>query len=125
MFPASKRIDYVDGPSTAANKSMFAIIQTGGKQYLVQEGQELKVEKLEKSDGESIELEALLVSDDEGANTKIGAPTVAGAKVTATVMETGKGKKVMVVKYKPKSRYRRKNGHRQPFTKIKIEKIVA
>ena len=82
-------------------------------------------EKLEKSDGESIELEALLVSDDEGANTKIGAPTVAGAKVTATVMETGKGKKVMVVKYKPKSRYRRKNGHRQPFTKIKIEKIVA
>jgi len=78
MFPASKRIDYVDGPSTATNKSMFAIIQTGGKQYLVQEGQELKVEKLEKSDGESIELEALLVSDDEGANTKIGAPTVAG-----------------------------------------------
>ncbi|MBU4315168.1 50S ribosomal protein L21 [Patescibacteria group bacterium] len=104
---------------------MFAVINTGGKQYLVKEGQELKVEKLENNDGDVIEFEALLVSDDEGADTKIGTPTVAGAKVSAKVVETGKGEKIMVVKYKPKSRYRRKNGHRQPFTKIKIEKIVA
>lgn len=101
----------------------FAVIQTGGKQYLVHEGQELKVEKLEKQDGERIEFEALLVSDDEGKSTKVGTPTVSGAKVTASVIETGRGKKVSVIKYKPKVRYRRNVGHRQPFTKIKIEKI--
>ncbi|PIX62034.1 50S ribosomal protein L21 [Candidatus Uhrbacteria bacterium CG_4_9_14_0_2_um_filter_41_50] len=102
---------------------MFAVIKTGGKQYVVREGQELKVEKLELLDGEKIEFDALLVSDDEGTDTKIGTPFVDGAKVTVSVMETGKGKKIHIVKYKPKSRYRRNNGHRQPYTKLKIEKI--
>jgi len=74
-------------------------------------------------DGEKIEFDALLVSDDEGTDTKIGTPFVDGAKVTVSVMETGKGKKIHIVKYKPKSRYRRNNGHRQPYTKLKIEKI--
>jgi large subunit ribosomal protein L21 len=104
---------------------MFAVIQTGGKQYLVKEGQELKIEKIEKSDGDVLEFEALLVSDDEGNDTKIGTPKVKGAKVSAKVIETAKGKKVDIVKYKPKSRYRRKNGHRQIYTKILIEKIIA
>lgn len=103
---------------------MFAVIKTGGKQYVVREGQELKVEKLELPDGEKIEFDALLVSDDEGTETKVGIPVVEGSKVTASVMETGKGKKVMIVKYKPKSRYRRNNGHRQPYTKLKIESIA-
>lgn len=105
--------------------SNFAVITTGGKQYLVQEGQELIVEKLDLDAGSSVEFDALLVSDSEGKETKIGAPTVGGANVTAKVIETGRGKKISVIKYKPKSRYRRNVGHRQPFTKLKIEKIAA
>lgn len=101
---------------------MFAVIKTGGKQYLVEEGKMLNVEKLELNDGETVEFDALLVAGDD---VKVGAPTVSGAKVTAKVIETGKGKKIDVIKYKPKSRYRRKNGHRQPFTKIEIQKISA
>lgn len=104
---------------------MFAVINTGGKQYVVREGQELKVEKLEQEDGATIEFDALLVSDDDGKETKVGTPTVSGAKVSATVLEEGRGKKVSVIKYKPKVRYRRNVGHRQPFTKIKITKISA
>jgi len=101
---------------------MFAVIQTGGKQYLVEEGRRLNVEKLDLNDGEKIEFDALLVSDDEAKETKIGTPST-GVKVTATILETGKGKKVHVIKYKPKTRYRRNVGHRQPFTTIQIEKI--
>lgn len=104
---------------------MLAVIKTGGKQYLVHEGQELKVEKLELEEGKTFELDALLVSDTEGTDVKIGAPTVGGAKVIVQVLEQGRDKKVSVIKYKPKSRYRRNVGHRQPFSKIKIEKISA
>lgn len=99
----------------------FAVIKTGGKQYLVEEGQELKVEKLDKKDGDKVEFDALLVSD--GKEAKIGTPLVSGAKVTASVIETEKDKKVSVIKYKAKARYRRNVGHRQTLTKIKIEKI--
>ena len=101
---------------------MFAVIQTGGKQYLVEEGQELRIEKLEKNDGDKVEFDALLVSDDEGKDAKIGTPNT-GVKVTATVVETRKDRKVSVIKYKPKTRYRRNVGHRQILTKIKIDKI--
>ncbi len=104
---------------------MIAIIQTGGKQYLVKEGDVLTVEKLELEVGASLEFEALLVSKEDGADIKVGAPAVAGAKVMATVMEQGRAKKVSVIKYKPKVRYRRNVGHRQPFTQIKIESIKA
>ena len=104
---------------------MIAIIKTGGKQYLVSEGQELSVEKLEVEEGKSLELETLLITDEEGANAKVGTPRVDGAKIQATVLEHGKLKKVSVVKYKAKSRYRRNVGHRQPYTKIKIGKITA
>lgn len=104
---------------------MFAIIKTGGKQYVVHEGQELKVEKLEAEEGKSVEFDALLVADEKASDVKVGTPTVDKAKVTAKVLETAKDKKVSVVKYKPKSRYRRNVGHRQVLTKIKIEKITA
>jgi large subunit ribosomal protein L21 len=103
---------------------MFAVIKTGGKQYLVKEGQTLNVELLKEEAGAKIEFNALLVADEKGEDVKLGAPTVAGAKVSATVVEDGKAKKVSVIKYKPKVRYRRNVGHRQPFTKIQIEKIT-
>ena len=104
---------------------MFAVIKTGGKQYLVREGQILKVEKLEKEAGDTIEFDAMLIADAEGNDVKVGTPTVSGAKVSAEVLEQGRGKKVSVIKYKPKVRYRRNVGHRQPFTAIKITKIAA
>ncbi len=104
---------------------MFAIIQTGGKQYLVKEGQEIKVEKLDLEDGKTIEFDALLIASEDGSDVKLGRPTVDGSKVKASVIETGKGKKISVIKFKSKSRYRRNVGHRQPFTKIKIESISA
>ena len=103
----------------------LAVIQTGGKQYLVREGQELKIEKLDLDVGASISFDVLLVSDEEGTTTQVGKPTLSGAKVSATVLEQDRTKKVSVIKYKSKSRYRRNVGHRQPYTRIKIEKIAA
>ena len=103
---------------------MYAVIATGGKQYVVKEGQTLDVEKLEKEAGSSIELEVLMVTDEDGKDVKVGTPNVSGAKVTAKVVSQGRAKKIRIVKYKPKSRYTRVNGHRQPFTKIQIEKIA-
>ena len=104
---------------------MYAVIATGGKQYLVKEGQTLDVEKLEKEDGSALDLEVLMVADADGKDVKVGTPNVAGAKVTAKVVSQGRAKKIRIVKYKPKSRYTRVNGHRQPFTRISIEKITA
>jgi large subunit ribosomal protein L21 len=104
---------------------MFAIVRTGGKQYEVREGQELNVEKLELEPSVSLDLEVLLASDEEGKDLKLGMPLVAGAKVSAKVLLHDRADKVSVVKYKSKVRYRRNVGHRQPFTKIKIEKITA
>ena len=104
---------------------MYAVIATGGKQYLVKEGQTLNVEKLAKDAGASIDLEVLMVADADGKDVKVGTPNVAGAKVTAKVLEQGRARKIRIVKYKPKSRYTRVNGHRQPFTKLSIEKISA
>jgi large subunit ribosomal protein L21 len=103
---------------------MYAVIATGGKQYLVKEGQTLNVEKLEKEAGATIDLDVLMVADADGKDVKIGTPNLSGAKVTAKVLSQGRAKKIRVVKYKPKSRYTRVNGHRQPFTKIQIEKIA-
>jgi len=103
----------------------IAVITTGGKQYIVHEGLELNIEKLELEAGATVSFEALLVSDEEGTNTQVGTPTVSGVSVSASVLEQGRAKKISVIKYKPKSRYRRNVGHRQPFTKIRIEKIAA
>jgi len=104
---------------------MYAVIQTGGKQYKVKEGETLKIEKLDVEPGKNIDLDVLMVADEEGKNVKVGTPILSGAKVTAKVLEQGRAKKIEVVKYKPKSRYKRTNGHRQPFTKIEITKVSA
>ena len=105
---------------------MIAVIRTGGKQYKVRQGDTLKVEKLDAEKDASVDFnEVLLVGDEDGKNLKIGAPLVAGAKVEATVMEQGRAKKIDVIKYKRKIRYRKKYGHRQAFTQVKIEKITA
>jgi len=101
---------------------MFAVIVTGGKQYKVQEGDVLHVEKLEIEAGQVLVLDEILLIEKDGS-VQIGKPTVAGAKVTAKVVDHGKAKKIIVFKYKAKKNYRRKNGHRQPYTKILIEKI--
>lgn len=100
----------------------YAIIKTGGKQYLVEPGQKLKIEKLPGEEGATIDFnEVLLVAD--GAAVKVGAPLLESAKVSAKIEKQGRAKKILVIKYKPKSRYRRKQGHRQPFTEVTIESI--
>jgi large subunit ribosomal protein L21 len=106
------------------NIIMYAIIQTGGKQYRVSEGDVVFVEKIEALDGEAVEFDRVLTVVTEG-NVVIGQPLVAGAKVTGKVLSQGKDKKIFVFKYKAKSNYRRRQGHRQPFTKVVIEKIEA
>ncbi len=103
---------------------MYAVLATGGKQYRVQEGDVIYVEKLIVDVDSTVELnEVLAVGTDEGI--KVGTPVVEGAKVVAKVAAQGKAKKVIVFKYKSKKDYRRKNGHRQPYTKLVIEKIEA
>ncbi len=102
---------------------MYAIIATGGKQYKVAEGDIIRVEKLGKDAGETVTFDQVLaVSDKE---LTVGNPVVSGATVTATVVEEGKAKKVIVYKYKRKTGYHKKNGHRQLYTKVKIDKINA
>lgn len=103
---------------------MYAIIETGGKQYRVSEGDVVFIEKLEAAEGEAVTFDRVLTVVTEG-DVKVGQPVVAGAKVTGTVKGHGKGKKILVFKYKAKSNYRRRQGHRQPFTKVTIEKIEA
>ena len=102
---------------------MYAIIATGGKQYKVSEGDEIRVEKLAAADGETVTFDQVLaVSTDDGL--KAGADA-AGATVTSSVVTTGRAKKVIVAKYKRKTGYHKKNGHRQYFTQVKIDKINA
>lgn len=103
---------------------MYAIIETGGKQYKVEEGSVLFIEKLAATEGDSVTFDKVLFVSKDGKVTT-GAPTVAGASVTGKVEKHGKGEKVIVYKYKAKKNYRRKQGHRQPFTKVVIEKINA
>ena len=103
---------------------MYAVLTTGGKQYRVSEGDVLFVEKLNAEVDSTVELTEVLAVSKDG-ELKVGAPTVEGAKVVAKVLAQGKAKKVIVFKYKRKKDYRRKNGHRQPYTKLVIEKIEA
>ncbi len=105
---------------------MNAVIKTGGKQYLVKAGDTLKIEKIDGEAGANVTFdEVLLTFDDKAADVKIGTPTLNGATVTATIEEQGRGKKVSVIKYKSKTRYRRNVGHRQYFTKVKVGEIKA
>ena len=103
---------------------MYAIIVTGGKQYKVSEGDIIFIEKLEAEEGTTVTFDQVIaVSGNDGL--KVGAPTVAGATVTATVVKNGKGKKIYVLKYKAKKNEKKKIGHRQPYTKVEIVKIEA
>ncbi|NLL80010.1 MAG: 50S ribosomal protein L21 [Clostridiales bacterium] len=101
---------------------MYAIIATGGKQYKVSEGDVIKVEKLDVETGATVTFDQVLAVSDNGM--KVGAD-VANASVSATVMDQGRGKKVIVYKYKRKTGYHKKNGHRQAYTQVKIDKINA
>ncbi len=103
---------------------MYAIIETGGKQYRVQEGDVIRVEKLEIADGETVKFDKVLLVADEG-KLNVGKPYVDGAVVEALVENQGKAKKIIIFKYKAKKDYRKKQGHRQPYTQVKIEKIVG
>ena len=103
---------------------MYAIIKTGGKQYKVAEGEVIYVEKLDAEAGDAVTFDEVLAVVADG-DVKVGKPVVAGAKVTGKVEAQGKEKKILVFKYKAKSNYRRRQGHRQPFTKVVIEKIEA
>ena len=97
----------------------FAVIKTGGKQYLVHEGDTIQIEKLEQTEG-AVEFEVLAIGTDD--SIKIGTPLLSN-KVKGEITETGKGKKVIVIKYKQKSRYFKKNGHRQPYAQVKITSV--
>ena len=99
---------------------MYAVIENGNKQYKVQEGDVVRLEKIKAAEGETVSFAALPVSDENGIRTGADA---ANAKVTATVVEQGKDKKIIVFTYKAKKNERKKQGHRQPFTAVKIEKI--
>jgi large subunit ribosomal protein L21 len=101
----------------------FAVIKTGGKQYLVKEGETLSVELLSLKEGDKVDFNPLLLADE--AAVKVGKPEVVGAKVVATVVTHGRGEKIKVIKFHRKVRYKKTYGHRQPFTQIKIEKISA
>jgi len=104
----------------------FAVIKTGGKQYKVREGDQFLVEKIDQPVGAEFDFEeVLLIGNGEAENTKIGTPLVEGAKVKARVLEHIKGEKKIVFKYKPKTRYKKKKGHRQPYTKVEILQIIA
>lgn len=101
---------------------MYAIIETGGKQFRVQEGDVLFVEKLGADEGSAYAFDKVLAVSDEGV-LSVGNPYMEGLSVDAKVISHGKGKKILIFKYKAKKNYRRKQGHRQPYTKVQIEKI--
>ena len=103
---------------------MYAVIVTGGKQYKVAEGDVLFIEKLEVEKGAAVTFDQVLMAGD-GENVKVGTPVVDGATVEAKVVKNGKAKKIYVYKMKRKKNYRRKKGHRQPYTKVEITKINA
>ena len=103
---------------------MYAVIRTGGKQYRVREGTSIAVEKLDAEPGATVEFDqVLLVSDDSGV--RIGAPYLAGSRVTAVVQEQGKGRKVSIVKFRRRKGYKRMKGHRQPYTRIQVTGITG
>ncbi len=103
--------------------AIYAIIETGGKQYKVSPGQTIEVERLGVAEGDTVEMNRVLLIAD-GDRLTVGTPTIEGARVTATSQGEGKGKKIIVLKYKPKVRYRKKTGHRQLYTRLAIDKII-
>jgi len=104
---------------------MIAVIKTGGKQYKVAPGDKIKIEKLDKKVGDSAVFDAVLLVSGGDNDARIGDPLVVGAKVIGKVVDQSKDKKVIILKYKPKTRQKTKTGHRQPYTEVEIEKIEA
>jgi len=102
---------------------MLAIIKTGGKQYLVSPGQKIKTEKINKKEGSEIAFDEILLLQ-KGNKLEIGIPLVKGAKVIGKIIRHGKGKKIIIFKYRAKTRYKKKAGHRQPFTEVEIIKVT-
>ena len=102
----------------------FAVIKTGGKQYKVAEGQRLKLEKLLLEESEKVIFDDVLMTV-EGDNVRIGQPKVEGAKIVAKVVKQGRARKIIILKYRPKKRYKKKQGHRQPFTEVEIKEIIS
>lgn len=103
---------------------MLAVIKTGGKQYIVQEKKRINIEKIDKKEGEEFVFDEVLLLEKDG-KVKIGKPLLENARVFAKVIKQGKAKKVVVFKYRRKTRYKVKKGHRQPFTRVEITKIVG
>lgn len=103
---------------------MYAILETGGKQYRVSEGDVITVEKIPGEAGDAVEFDKVLLISNDG-DVKVGSPYIDGAKISGEIVETGKGKKVIVFKYKSKKDYRRKQGHRQPFTSVEITSLTG
>ena len=101
---------------------MYAIVENGGKQYRITEGETIQVERLEGNIGDLVYLDKVLALG-SGNDLKVGSPYLEGARVKAKILDQGKGKKIIIYKYKPKKNYRRKKGHRQPFTRLFIEEI--
>jgi len=108
---------------SSGGRKIYAIIETGGKQYKVTPGQTIDVERLDVGENNTVDLDKVLLIAD-GDKVTVGTPTIEGAKVVATSQGEGKGKKIIVFKYKPKVRYRRKTGHRQFHTRLVIDKII-
>jgi len=104
---------------------MFAVIKTGGKQYLVSPGDKIKIEKLDVEEKKEIVFDEVLLVVSDKKNVKIGDPLVKGAKVKAKVIKQDKAKKIIIFKYKAKKRYQKKKGHRQPYTEVEILKILS
>lgn len=103
---------------------MYAVIRTGGKQYRVEEGRAIKIERLPGEAGDTVELDDVLLMA-EGDDVTVGAPTIEGARVVGTIAEQGRSKKILVFHYKNKTRQRKKNGHRQQFTRLVVSDILA
>jgi len=104
--------------------SLYGIIETGGKQYKVQTGDVIMIERLEAEVGDTVEFDQVLILNDNG-DLQVGTPYISGAKVVGKVLEQGKRRKILVFKYKPKINYRRRYGHRQPYTRVLVEEIVS
>lgn len=103
---------------------MYAVIKTGGKQYRVNKGETLKVEKLDAEEGAKVDLDEVLMVGD-GADVKIGTPLLAGGKVTATVKSHGRGKKIEIIKFRRRKHHQKRTGHRQAYTELEITDIQA
>jgi large subunit ribosomal protein L21 len=123
-MPAAKKKTESKAPEAASNASEFAVIATGGKQYVVSEGATVKIEKLagNHKEGDKLTFDKVLVVDN-GSDTTVGTPYIDGAKVTGELVKAGRDKKIEVIKYKQKSRYFIRRGHRQHFFLVKIESI--